>query len=226
MAGRPDPDPAHRRRRLIITLSAIGVVLALFTGVGVYGLIIGTPAAPGPRVETGRPGQVADTPGTQATLPPLPRTTDPGRFATAVARALFTWDTFTASTPQEHEETLLEAADPTGLEVPGLVSDLGGYLPSQATWTQLQAYRTRQWLQIDRVFVPEQWHQAQAASGSTLPKGTVAYTIEGVRHRAGIWAGKPVTSAHPVSFTLFLACPPAADRCVLLRLSILDKPLH
>ena len=226
MARRPDPDSAHRRKRLIITLTAIGVVLAAFVGVGIYGLIIGEPTPPTHTSSTPTPGDGSRPTAPSSSLEPLPRTTDPERFARAAATALFTWDTFTILTPQDHREVLVQAADPTGMEVPGLVADLEGYLPNQTTWTQLQEYHTRQWLQIDRIFVPEQWDEAKAAGGDALPAGTIAYTIEGVRHRSGVWFDKPVTSEHPVAFTIFLACAPATDHCALLRLSILDKPLR
>ena len=59
-----------------------------------------------------------------------------------------------------------------------------------------------------------------------LADGLVAYTVEGTRHRTGVWFDEPVTSEHPVAFTMFLSCPPATDRCVLLRLSQLDNPLR
>ena len=59
----------------------------------------------------------------------------------------------------------------------------------------------------------------------------------------GIWNDEPVTSEHPVAFTIFLACPPddpptgsqsetsapdtgAVPSCYLLRLSMLDQPLR
>ena len=41
-----------------------------------------------------------------------------------------------------------------------------------------------------------------------LPKGATAVTIEGTRHRAGVWNGQPVTSEHPVAFTVFVVCAP------------------
>ena len=50
--------------------------------------------------------------------------------------------------------------------------------------------------------------------------------IEGTRHRTGTWSGEPVTSAHPVAFTVFVVCAPTYDTCYLLRLSQLDNPLR
>lgn len=222
-----NPD-SHPRRRLIITACAIGLVLALLAGVGIYGLIKGEPDSS----DTGRPdgrgtsSTAAPSP-TEAALAPLAETDDPETFARAVANALFTWDTYTLLSPQDYRDVLLQAADPSGLETAGLVSDLNGYLPDQSTWTQLQEYQTRQWLDNDRAYVPEQWADAEAAAGDDLAPGTVAYTIQGTRHREGIWYDKPVTSTHNVAFTIFLTCPPRGDRsCYLLRLSVLDEPLR
>lgn len=54
----------------------------------------------------------------------------------------------------------------------------------------------------------------------------MAYTVEGTRHRTGVWFDEQVASEHPVAFTMFLSCPPATDRCVLLRVSQQDNPLR
>lgn len=156
----------------------------------------------------------------------LPRTNDPDVYVRAVAHALFDWDTFTLLTPTDHRAVLIEDADPSGLETPGLIADLDGYFPSTATWRDLAEYRTSQHLEIDSVIVPEQWEEAVAASGGQIADGTHAYTVDGTRHRDGIWYDKPVSSAHPVAFTVFITCQPAFDRCHLLRLSILDTPLR
>lgn len=225
--ARQTPHPHSRRRRLIITVCAIGLVLALLAGVGVYGLIKGEPyPADGRPGERGTSSTAAPSP-TETTLVPLPATRDPESFARSVASALFSWDTYTLLSPQDHRDVLLQVADPSGLETPGLVSDLDGYLPDQSTWTQLQEYQTQQWLDIDRAYVPGQWDDAEAAAGDSLAPGTIAYTIEGTRHREGVWYDKPVTSAHDVAFTIFLTCPPRGDQsCYLLRLSVLDEPLR
>jgi len=74
--------------------------------------------------------------------------------------------------------------------------------------------------------VPEQWHEAEAVGGDAILEGTIAYTVEGIRHREGVWYDDQVTSEHQVAFTIFLACEPAFDQCALLRLSILDQPLR
>lgn len=226
--ARSDTDPeSRRRRRRLITLAAIAVVLAILTGIGIYGLVLGEPPArpatpPSHTEDPSTPG--ATTPAD--TVPPLPRTTDPQAFATAVAHALFEWNTYTLLSPTDHRDVLLQVADPSGQETPGLVSDLDNYLPDADTWTRLQEYQTRQWLSIDRLYVPDQWHEALAAGGDAIAEGTVAYTVEGVRHREGVWYDDPVSSQHDVAFTIFLVCEPAASPCALLRLSILDQPLR
>lgn len=226
-ASRPDD---RRRRRLILTLVITGLIIVLLAGVGIYGLIAGPPSHPNDNTPTGSetapaapatPSERAD-----AALATLPRTDDPEAYAEAVARALFTWDTFTLATVHDHRSVLIEDADPTGTETPGLISDLDGYFPSTSAWADLAEYRTRQHLDINRVFVPDQWEEALAASAGRIADGTHAYTIEGARLRDGIWYDDPVTSSHPVTFTVFIACSPVFDRCHLLRLSELDNPLH
>jgi hypothetical protein len=151
---------------------------------------------------------------------------DPAEFARLVATMLFEWDTAGGHGVEEYVARLIELADPTGEETPGLVADLTGYLPNATTWTQLRHYSTRQWLEIDAVTVPTLWPKAvaQAPDGALLP-GSAAYTVTGVRHRTGVWHGEPVTSRHAVTFTVFMVCGPSYDACHLLRLSRLDEPL-
>jgi hypothetical protein len=222
----------RRRRRLIITLTATGLVVAVLAGIGIYGLIAGphstddlgerTPAASTAPVAPASPnGQPEET-----ELPTLPQTNDPEAYVRAVAVALFDWDTFTLLTPTDHRAVLIEDADPSGSETPGLIADLNGYFPSASTWRDLAEYRTRQSITIDQVLVPAQWEEAVAASGGQITDGTVAYTAEGTRHRDGIWYDDPVTSEHAVAFTVFVSCEPVFDRCHLLRLSELDNPLR
>lgn len=221
-------DPRARRTRLIISAAAIALLLLILTGVGIYGLIIGQPTPAEPTASASPPASADPSSSSPAEVEvaPLPETTDPEEFATAVAEALFAWDTFTLLRPQDHRNALLKVADPSGLETPGLAADLDEYLPTQDVWTQLQEYQTRQWLHIEDMVVPEQWHDAQTAGGNAIAEGTTAYTIDGVRYRAGIWHDKPVDSQHQIAFTIFLACEPAYDHCALLRLSALDEPLR
>jgi len=225
----PYSDSPSRRKRLIITLVVTGLIILTLAAVGIYGLVTGpepenalpltTPTAPSP------PAAAGDDP-QNIQLPSLPKTNDPETYVHAVAQALFDWDTFTLLTPADHRGVLIEDADPSGTETPGLISDLDGYFPSTTTWRDLAEYRTNQRIEIEQVFVPELWAEAVTASGGQLTEGTHAYTVEGTRHREGIWYDDPVTSAHPVAFTVFVSCEPVFDRCHLLRLSELDNPLR
>ncbi len=157
-------------------------------------------------------------------------TTDPEMFARRVAAALFTWDTASGSGPADYAQVLADVAD--SAEADALASDVRSYLPTDQAWAQLQGYQTRQWITIDTATIPQAWRtaQEQAAPGQ-LPAGSVAYTITGTRHRSGIWDTTPEQTSQPVSFTVFLACPPQAPEfrpgpCRLVRLSELNDPLH
>ncbi|MGO2141228.1 MAG: hypothetical protein ACTH30_12565 [Leucobacter sp.] len=222
-------DQQRRKRRLIIALTATGLIIALLAGIGIYGLITGpTPHTP---AETTTPGSSSGPASSneqpeEAQLPKLARTNDPEIYVRSVAEALFTWDTFTLLTPSDHRAVLIENADPSGTETPGLIADLDGYFPSASTWRDLAEYRTRQSIEIDRIFIPDQWDEAIAASGGQITEGTYAYTVEGTRIREGVWYDDPVDSAHAVAFTVFVSCKPVFDRCHLLRLSELDNPLR
>ncbi|MFI8631265.1 hypothetical protein ACIGEP_01540 [Microbacterium sp. NPDC077663] len=219
----------RRRRRLIITLTATALVVLTLAGVGIYGLVARPDQTPPPTSTSSAPGPPTPSPSGQPTiaaLPGLPETDDPEEYAEAVAHALFGWDTFTLYTPADHRSVIIDDADPSGAETPGLVVDLDGYFPSQETWRDLADYRTRQSITIDQVFVPEQWDEAVAAASGQIADGTIAFTIEGTRHREGFWYDDPVESTHEVAFTVFVACEPVFDRCHLLRLSQLDNPLR
>ena len=130
-------------------------------------------------------------------------------------------------------ERQLQSIDPTATDrFETLAADVAGYLPTRDAWMELRKYATIQHLTIESSFVPEAWDQAvEQAQPGQLPPGATAVTIEGTRHREGVWNGDPVTSEHPVSFTVFLACPPPAPEfssglCHVLRLSQLDNPLR
>ena len=222
-------DRLRRRRRLIITLTATGLVVLTLAGIGIYGLVARPDQTPSPTATSSAAAPPVPTPNGQPTieaLPGLPETDDPEEYAEAVAHALFDWDTFTLYTPADHRAVLTSDADPSGTETPGLVTDLDGYFPSTETWRDLAEYRARQSIVIDRLFVPKQWDEAVAAANGQIADGAIAYTIEGTRHREGIWYDDPVASDHPVAFTVFVACEPVFDRCHLLRLSQLDNPLR
>lgn len=224
MARPTTADARTRKTRLIIATAITGGIFLLIAAIGVYGLIIGPPE----RGTTDTPpSQTGESPRPPATVvQPVPQTSDPERFATAVAHALFTWDTHTTLAPNDYRQALLEVADPTGHETNGLVADLENYLPDEQTWIALQEHQTRQWLDIDDFVVPEAWDEAVAVGGDALAEGTVAYTVTGTRHREGIWYEQQETSAHEVAFTVFITCPPDGGPCHLLRLSVLDQPLQ
>jgi hypothetical protein len=223
------PDRRWRRLRVGLLVGA-GVIFVALATVGTYGLITGTgsphpssiPAAATHRAPVEPGGR--SIPPIQA--PPLPNTSDPRIFARAAADALFTWDTTTGTSADEYERPLVAAGDPSGTDAPGLIHDLSNYFPPPNAWAQLRRYRTRQTLAVTRLFIPKQWPQAVAEADGWIRSGVVGYTVSGTRHRTGIWLGRPVSSSHAVSFTMFLSCPPATQRCVLLRLSRLNHPLR
>lgn len=222
-----------RRRLAVIIATAVAALLVV--GIGVYGLIAGprTPdPAPSPAPSPSTPSEPGERP---AELGEIPETRDPETFARAVAETVFTWDTASGWMPLDYTSVLLDVADPTGVEQAGLAADIAGYFPNRQAWIELRKHETRQWIEITSVFVPEAWAEAEAqAQPGQLAPGTIAYTIEGIRHRDGTWNDETVTDQRDVAFTIFLTCPPdrgegAADRgeaCYLLRLSMLDTPLQ
>lgn len=226
LVGMNSTDASRSRRRLVVLISA-AVVALLLVGVGVYGLVSGprTTSDPPPA----RPSPTAPSTAEQGPreLAPIPETDDPEEFARLVAEALFGWDTTTGLMPLDYTSVLLAVADPSGVEQAGLASDIAGYLPNRDTWVELRKYSTTQRLEITGVFVPDAWAEAESqAQPGQLAPGTTAYTVEGVRHRQGVWNDEATSSAHEVAFTIFLTCPPDGDPCYLLRLSVLDQPLR
>lgn len=154
-------------------------------------------------------------------------TSNPEAFAVSVASMLFDWDTTDPTPLEDYTSRLLEVADPTGEESPGLVTDLTTYLPSPRSWADLRTYRTRQWIDIHSYEVPSDWDRAEITGEATdVAAGTTAYTITGLRRRSGIWEGKPAQTVDEVSFTIFMTCQPTYDTCRLLRLSQLNNPLR
>lgn len=221
------------RRRLLVTVATGVGVLVLLIAVGVYGLIASSSSDPTPS-----PNDRSDSPAepeqldatTPAPAPPraraLPHTTDPLVYARAVAETLLTWDTMSATGPGEHARPVLADADPEQIETPGLASDVTNFLPTPDAWQQLRHYHTTQTATIHAAYIPDTWDDIVASDGARhLRDGTLAVTIEATRHRAGTWLDQPATADHPVTFTVFVACPPAFDRCHLLRLSQVDDPL-
>ncbi|WP_150463017.1 hypothetical protein [Nesterenkonia ebinurensis] len=230
----PDLSQPRIRRRLIAALAA-GIILLLVTGVGLYGLITGPPApTPGTHNDDSgdvSPGPVVTAPddpepSTPPSLSSVPASTDAETFARNVAETLFAWDTASGFMPLDYTSVILAVGDPTGAEQAGLASDIATYLPAQESWVELRQYSTTQHLSIENAFVPEAWAEAvEQTQAGQLPPGAIAYTIEGTRHRDGIWNNEPVASEHAVAFTVFIACPPG-ESCYLLRLSQLDNPLR
>ncbi|WP_417556594.1 hypothetical protein [Microbacterium sp.] len=231
-------DPAapddRRRRRLLIAAIAGGPVLLLLLGVGVYGLLRG----PAPRTDATPAGPSAPSANTTPAGPngqgpvAAPQTGGPEAFARAVAVALFTWDTTSGYQAVDYAQMLADVA--ADEEADALAGDVRAYLPTPQAWSQLRQYQTRQWLTIDTAVIPTAWETAvaQAAPGQ-IPAGSVAYTIEGTRHRDGTSGTEPVEASRPVTFTVFIVCTPVVTdrgftgtRCELLRLSQLDTPLR
>jgi hypothetical protein len=217
--------------RVLTVLGGVALVLVVSIAVYLRAAFTGepdvAPAAPASSLDAARTQAAEASPSTLVLDRASPSTVDdPEDFARLVATMIFEWDTGGEHRVEEYVARLVDVADPTGEETPGLVADLKSYLPNANAWADLRQYSTRQWLQIDSVTVPTLWPQAvaQAPEGALLP-GSAAYTVTGVRHRSGVWHGDPVTSHHDVAFTIFMVCGPSYDACHLLRLSRLDEPL-
>lgn len=220
--------PARRPGRMLVIVAVL-VIAVVVIGVGIYGLLRGPDNRPTthPSTHGGAAGPAATIPSQLGASPsPVRATTDPELFARRVAVAVFAWDTITGYAPSDYIQTLVNVGDPSGNETPGLAADLTDYLPTATAWAQLRQYDTRQWLTISTATIPSSWAQALQQGKATLLPGTTAYTITGIRHRAGVWDGSPVTSAEQVSFTIFETCQPTYPTCRLLRLSQLDNPLR
>lgn len=218
------PDDLRRRRLIVAGVASALLLIAFVT----YAVLVHRSHSPSPPPTKGQaPVEITDAREVPAVteLAALRPTSDPETFARQVAEAIFAWDTSTLVSRTDHIEQLFEVADPTGESTPGLVSDLDNYLPTQDAWTELTKYETRQWLTVDSVTTPTKWAEAEVQAGDELVPGTTALTIQGTRHRSGIWEGEPVSSEHDVAFTVFLVCAPTYPECHMLRLSMLDKPL-
>lgn len=219
----------HRRRLVVLLAVTLGVVAAL-VGVGLYGLVLApSPDAVTPTNDPTTPASAPSdsTPAPSGSaLPAIISTADAEAFARDAADALITWDT-TEFELTDYAQVIVDAGDPSGFETAALASDVRSYYPTPDAWAQLRTYGTRQWLTIDGVFIPESWNDAlgQAAAGDLLP-GTIAYTVSGTRHRAGVVGTDPQETSRPIAFTLFIACEPSFDECHLLRLSEVDNPLR
>ena len=221
--------PELTRRQIALVLG--GALAALTLAIGIYGLITGpttkprdTPAGnPAIRVEQPTPAANGAIDPSQVPIPP---TTDPVAFARSIASAIFEWDTTSGYLPTDYQAPVLAEADPSGEETPALIDDIATYMPTVDQWLDLATMNVIQTLVIDSAQVPASWTSAVAQAHGELRPGTSAVTITGTRSREGIWNGEASSKSSPVSFTVFVACPPAFDRCHLLRLSQLNNPLR
>lgn len=221
-------DNGLRRRRISVAAATAVVLLIAASAYAVLsrGNPSSTTSSSSELNALGPPETAPDVGPTNGVLPELNPTADPESFAQLVAHAIFDWDTAVAVPLTDYTSRLVTVADPTGESSPGLVADVAAYLPTATAWSQLRTYATRQWLAINTAKVPSLWSQAEVEAGPDgLLPGTTAFTITGVRHRAGVWEGNPVTSEHDVAFTVFIVCAPSYPECHLLRLSRLDEPL-
>lgn len=216
-------------RQLALVLA--GILATAMIAAGIYGLASGS-SQEGNRSEN--PVQSQDvagpsvdgaTTGAALPVPSLPRTSDPVLYARAVAEALFAWDTASGLLPTDYTAPVLADVDPSGEEVAGLLADVPTFVPTTEQWLALADMEVAQTLRISRAAVPESWPWALEQSRGQLRAGTSAVTITGIRSRTGVWDRKPVQEMSEVSFTVFVACPPAFSRCHVLRLSQLDNPL-
>lgn len=225
---------APRSRRTVVALIATTVVALLVTGIGIYGLLTGSRGSVKSSEPTGptsssaepssTPSRVPET--TAPRIPPIPHSTNAETFSRSVATALFTWDTSNGFLPLDYTNVILDVADPTGIEQPGLAADVATYLPTHDAWVQLRQYATSQRMEISAAYVPDAWSDALAqARPGQLPKGATAVTFEGIRHRSGNWNGDQVSTEQKVAFTVFIACP-TDESCYVLRLSQLNNPLR
>lgn len=215
------------RRQILLILVCVLAVTTM--AVGIYGLVRQPDAA---RPTSGKPTANAAAPvevsleSTAVEDRSLPHTSDPIAYARAVAASLFDWDTTSGLLPTHYTASVLADADPSGEETPGLLTDVATYLPTVDQWLDLATMEVSQSLSIDEAVIPESWSSALEQARGELRPGTTAVTITGIRHREGTWDGEQAETSYPVAFTVFLACPPAFERCHVLRLSQLDNPLR
>ena len=216
--------PLVHQRRFIIAVICGGLTLILLMAIGVYGLIRGPEKARHPD----RPAVATSVPSVSPESAGEPRpvlvTSNAELFARSAARALFNWDTRHEGGPAEWAQVPLDVADAD--EAVALASDVRGYLPSPEMWERLRAYGTRQRLDVESIAAPKSWSAAleQAAAGQ-IPRGAAAFTVVGTSHRVGTWNTEVIRTERSVAFTIFIACP-EGQRCALLRLSQLGRPLE
>jgi hypothetical protein len=201
-------------------------LLILIIGAGLYGLMRGPAAAGEPDRSGPSPGTAAllDRPRPIAVPRPIVETEDAERFARSIAAALYNWDTRAKAGVNDWAQPLVDASDPD--EANGVAADVRAYIPSDTIWDSLRAYGTRQRVTIEAIGIPDAWTAARSqATLSQVPAFATAFTVTGTARRHGTWNDEPVKSARPVSFTVFVDCPPEQP-CRLLRLSRPDAPLQ
>lgn len=147
-------------------------------------------------------------------------------YARRFATELLSWDSTAMSSPTAQMDQLVAEADPSGLETPGLVADLTNYLPAKTEWTHLRRHAVTQSATIHTAIVPDSWRPIAADAAVGLSDGATAVTIQATRHRRGSSGGQQHSSDHPLTFTVFLACPPDGESCHVLRLSLPGTPLR
>lgn len=220
MPDSPSPPRPYRRARAIAAIAAAVLLLAAVAA-GVIGLL-GGPSPGVPTAPATPPAAPSVSPHAADPLR-IPGSADPIPYARTVAQALFEWDAGSGLSPGDYRDAVLAHTGDGGSESNGLYHDVGGYLPAEDLWPLLREMSVRQRLEITSAVVPDGW--AEAAEHPLAGLHTVAVTIDGVRHRSGVWDGEDTTSESPVAFTLFLDCPPGQG-CMLLRLSRPDAPLR
>lgn len=153
-------------------------------------------------------------------------TSDSIAFARSASSTLFDWDS-TMDTRSAVTAAVLQIADPSGAQSPALLADLSDWLPHETWWARLREYQTRQRIEVTSAEIPAAWTRAVAAGQiPDLAPGTTAITVSGIRHRDGVVAGRPESWTGPVTFTMFVVCPPDGDGCWLARLGTPGKVLE
>jgi hypothetical protein len=202
--------PRSRLRLILIALTAAALLAALV--VGIVGLLRGAPEGAVDAAPTSPTIAVTPAPAPDAS------TSDPERFARAIAEQLYVWDT--QRTTQDRIVTgLLSQGDGDDTLLANLAADIRRHLPTTEQWTQLLELDAAQTLRIDHAEMPEVWAGIAEESADELPPGAVAINIGGSIHRTGTWHDETVVADAAVAFTVFAACPPL-EQCHLLRLSL------
>lgn len=203
----------HGRRIAVVVSIFIAATVIVIAGVG-----LSSGSRPGPSAPH-RPAGLA----TESTL--SSRSGCAPASARRLAHRLFSWDS-AAESRQTLLRRIVTSADDSGRETPGLLADLGQYVPQEDVWDELATYRTSQMLRFVSLTTPSTWRDREAALHARLGAGTTALTVRGVRTRSGFLpAAVATSSSDPVTFTMFVRCSRGASAYRLLRLSQLDHPL-